>query len=251
MDVNASDLAAKGGWPVAFLLDLALPPGTPESWARDVVLGARAELRRLGAELVGGDTKPAHARVAVGTFLGRASSDRLAPRSGARPGDLLALTGTVGGPGWAATREPRRGVDERALRSMLTVRPRLEEGRELVRLAHALIDTSDGFAEAARLLAQASRLRLVVEEAALPWDRHLRSSRLAPADRLRMAAYGGEYELLAALPPSAYHRLQARFRQRRLAPLHAIGHVARGSGSWLLRAGRLTELPRSRWRPWG
>jgi thiamine-monophosphate kinase len=249
--VNASDLAATGGVPLFFLLDLGLPPGTPESWAKAVVQGARAELRRLGAELVGGDTKPAARRMVVGTFLGRASSPRLAPRSGARPGDAVVLTGTVGGPGWVA--EHRRGgtAGARALDELLEVRPRLEEGRELVRVAHAMLDTSDGFADSARILAEASRCRIVLDPGALPLDRRLLSSPLDERERLEVAAYGGEYELMAAVPARAFASLARRFQKRRLAPLHRVGRVERGSGAWFHSTGDPRPLPLGRWRPWG
>jgi thiamine-monophosphate kinase len=250
VDVNASDLAAKGGLPLAFLLDLGLRPGTRTAWARALVGGVRAELRRWGGRLVGGDTKPSDRTVVAGMFLGRSSSRRLAPRSGARPGDALLLTGTVGGPGWVARRRRSRPPRARSLRELLEIRPRLREGRELVRVAHAMLDTSDGFAESARILSAASRCRIVVEEDALPFDRRLNAAILDAGARLELAAYGGEYELMAAVPPRAVPRETSSFRRRGLAPLHRIGRVEKGSGAWLERGGELRPLPPSPWQPW-
>ncbi|MCI4364413.1 MAG: thiamine-phosphate kinase [Thermoplasmata archaeon] len=249
--VNASDLAAKGGRPVAFLLDLLMPPGTPAEWSRQVVRGVREELRRIGAPLVGGDAKPAACRVLVGTFLGEASSSRLAPRSGARTGDLLLLTGSVGRAGWAAQRMIRsRGATRlRAHRALLEITPRLAEGELLVRYAHAMLDTSDGFAEAARLLASASHRQVLVEEEALPFDPVILNARLTHPERLRLSAYGGEYELLAAIPPSSLAVVR-RGLGRLSCPFRIIGRVETGRGAWLLRDGRCVPLPASSWQPW-
>ncbi|MCI4345629.1 MAG: thiamine-phosphate kinase [Thermoplasmata archaeon] len=249
--VNASDLAAKGGHPIAFLLDLLVPPGTPANWSHEVVRGVRAELRRLGAPLAGGDSKPSVSKVLVGTFLGRASSSHLAPRSGARAGDLLLLTGSVGGTGWAARKmgQASRAARVRLHQEFLRITPRLAAGRVLVRHAHAMLDTSDGFAEAAILLSEASQKRILIQADRLPLDPRLRRARLPEAERLRLAAYGGEYELLAALPPRAppvVRRALARVR----GPFAIVGGVEEGRGAWLLRGARREPLPVSGWRPW-
>jgi thiamine-monophosphate kinase len=236
---------------VAFLLDLLLPPGTPTTWPREVVHGVRGELRRLGATLIGGDSKPARSRVLVGTFLGEAASSRLAPRSGARTGDLLILTGSVGRTGLAAQemRQRRGGTGIRAHRALLRIRPRLEEGALLVRYAHAMIDTSDGFAEAARLLANSSRRRVLIDEGSLPFDPELRRSRFTPAERVRLAAYGGDYELLAAVSPSSLPGVR-RGLGRLSCPFRVIGRVEPGRGAWFVRAGQERALPPSSWQPW-
>jgi len=247
--VSLSDLAAKGADPTALLLAIVVPPGTPQRWAEDVTRGAERMARRSGMALVGGDTKPGPVRTVVSSVVGWAREGALAPRSAARPGDLLATTGTVGRGGAAAARLfGNRRPDRRALVEMLDVRPRVAEGAVLRRWAHAMLDTSDGLAEAARLLADASHVRVDVDWDHLPLVRRLRDPALPPAERRRRAFYGGDYELLLALPPQSLPAAQAAVRRvgGRLSP---IGRVARGRGAWLTVGSRTRPMHPAGWQP--
>ena len=247
--VSLSDLAAKGAEPSALLLAIVLPPGTPQGWAEAVARGAEATARRFGMALVGGDTKPGPVRTVVSSVVGWAREDALAPRSGARPGDVLATTGTVGRGGVAAARLfGRRKPDRRALVEMLDVRPRVAEGRVLAKSAHAMLDTSDGLAEAARLLAAASEVRVEVDWERLPLAPALRSASLSLPERQRRAFYGGDYELLLTLPPERVRLLSSGVR-RVGGRLTVIGRVTQGSGAWLSRGQRSRPMPPAGWRP--
>jgi len=244
--VNLSDVAAKGGRPLGLLPDLLLSPATPARSARDVVESARREMRRWGADLVGGDTKPSAARAVVGTILAEAEPGRLAPRTGARPGDALLVTGTVGRGGAAAARLGRGRVETSTLEGLLTIDPRLREGRVLVRFAHAMLDTSDGIAESARLLALASGVRVVVDRELLPDDPAVRR---LPVDRREAALFfGGDYELLASVPaPRAAAAIRAVERVGGTATL--VGRVERGRGAFLRRGNAVGAMPRAGWDP--
>ncbi len=253
--VSLSDAAAKGSRPAGLLLALLLPVGTPRQWARSVVLGADRMGRRFGAPLIGGDTKPSPTRSVVSTVVGWGRRGHLAPRAAARAGDVLVTTGTVGRGGlaacrWASSVRTSRGRP-RALRNLLEVHPRVREGEELARWAHAMLDTSDGLADASRLLAAASRVRVVIAEARLPLERPLRQ--LPRAARARAVVYGGDYELLAALPAFAVARASAAVR-RVGGRLTVIGWVEPGSGSWLQHGrgrerARREPMPPGGWRP--
>ena len=247
--VSLSDLAAKGAEPTALLLAIVVPPGTPQRWAEAVARGAERMAQRYGMALVGGDTKPGPVRTVVSSVVGWAREGALAPRSGARPGDLLATTGTVGRGGAAAARLFRtRRPDRRALVEMLDVRPRVTEGVALARIAHAMLDTSDGLAEAARLLADASRVRVEVDWDRLPLAPSLRKPSLSPAERRRRAFYGGDYELLLALPPRSFPAARTAVRGAG-GRLTAIGRVTRGRGAWLVSGARTGPMPPPGWRP--
>jgi len=247
--VSLSDLAAKGAEPTALLLAIVVPPGTPQRWAEDVTRGADRMARRYGMALVGGDTKPGPVRTVVSSVVGWAREGALAPRSAARPGDLLATTGTVGRGGAAAARLLRtRRPDRRTLVEMLDVRPRVAEGMVLRRWANAMLDTSDGLAEATRLLADASHVRLEVDWDRLPLAVPLRDPSLRPAERRRRAFYGGDYELLLALPPRSFPAARKAV-QRVGGRLSAIGRVARGQGAWLTIGSRTRPMPPAGWRP--
>jgi thiamine-monophosphate kinase len=246
---SLSDLAAKGAEPLALLIDLLLPRTTPPAWPQSVLLGAERTAARFGAHVVGGDTKSAPRRVVVGIAVGRGERGRLAARTRARPGDRLVTTGTVGRGGAGAValesvRTPTRSV----LRELLDIRPRVVEGRALAARAHAMLDTSDGIAEAAHLLAEASRVRVVLRAEDLPLDpalvRRVRDERR----RWRYAFYGGDYELLAAVPPGAVGPLRSRFARIGTA-LHEVGRLEPGRGAWLERNRRRSRLSRAGWQP--
>jgi thiamine-monophosphate kinase len=167
---NLSDLAAMGARPVALLAAFGLPAGFAD--AAEIAAG----MREHGVPVAGGDLSRSPVLVVSVTALGRA--ERPVLRSGGRPGDLLAVTGRLGGQ--AASRYAGR------------VTPRSEEGCALATVATAMIDLSDGIASDAGRLARASGVGAVVELERLP---------RAPGATIEQAATGGEdYELLVALP---------------------------------------------------
>ncbi len=172
--VNISDLSASGAEPRALLVSLAAPADT----LVDDVLELYEGIAEAGVPVVGGDTTSAPQLVLGVTAIGRA--ERVPGRSGARPGDLLVVTGPLGGAG-AAFREGRY------------VRPplRIEEGRRLARTAHAMLDISDGIGADAARIAERSGCRVVLDLAAVP---------LAPGATSDDLAFGEDYELLAAVP---------------------------------------------------
>ena len=249
-NVNLSDIAAKGGTPLALLLDLLIRPTTPLAWGVAVVEGAEAVAARWGAHVVGGDTKPSRTPAVVVTVIGLGERGHLAPRSRARPGDLLVVTGPVGRGGAAAIPLRRGRLTAEEIRSLVDVHPRVREGPVLARFAHAMIDTSDGLADAAHLLAEASQVQVTIDAGAIPITPRLRGRLRGAKSELKAAFYGGDYELLAALSPGSL--ASAR---RRLAtfgcPLTVVGRVAKGRGARLDIGGRVRPLPRAGWRPLG
>jgi thiamine-monophosphate kinase len=249
--VSLSDLGAKGAAPSGVLLAILVPPRTPQWWAENVVRGADAMAAAFGARVIGGDTKPGPTRTVVSAAIGWGRPDRLAPRTGARPGDVLVTTGTVGRGGLAFDRL-RRGHGTRAelLRAMLDVRPRVREGATLARWAHAMLDTSDGLSESCRLMADASGVRVLVVERRLPLERALATARLSPGARRAVAFFGGDYELLAAIPR---HRVAAAARavEKANGRLTEIGSVVPGRGAVLSTGTREIAMPAGGWDPFG
>jgi thiamine-monophosphate kinase len=172
--VNLSDLAACGAEPDALLVTLAAPA---ELELVDV-LELYEGLNEPGVPIAGGDTTSAPQLALAVTAVGR--SDRVPGRAGAKPGDAVVVTGPLGGAG-AAFREGRHA------------RPplRLEEGRRLAAVAHALTDVSDGLAVDAGHLAARSGCRIVLDLEHVP---------LAPGATVEDLGFGEDYELLAATP---------------------------------------------------
>ena len=169
--VNLSDLAASGAEPQALLVTLAAPGQLELSDVVELYEG----LNEPGVPVAGGDTTSAPQLTLAVTAVGY--SERVPGRAGARPGDLVVVTGPLGAAG-AAFREGRHA------------RPplRLEEGRRLAAVAHALTDISDGLAADAGYLAGRSGCRLELD------------LELAPGATVEDLGFGEDYELLAATP---------------------------------------------------
>ncbi len=201
--VNLSDLAACGAEPQALVVGLGLPRETDAASAVELYEG----IAEAGVPVVGGDTTASERVLVAVTALGR--SERVPGRAGARPGDLLVVTGPLGRAGAAF----RRGG---------YARPplRLAEGRRLAAHAHAMLDLSDGIAPDAGHIAERSRCRVVVELDRVP---------LADGAVLDDLGFGEDYELLAAVADPG--------------ELPVVGRCEEGSGVELVHAGRPYALP--------
>ena len=169
--VNISDLAASGADPVALIVSLAVP-------SLDHAIELYEGIAEAGVPVRGGDTTRSDTVVLSVTAIGRA--ERVPGRAGAKPGDLLVVSGPLGAAG-AAFRDGR------------LARPpvRLAEGKRLARVAHAMVDISDGLGPDARHIAERSGCRLVIDLDAVP---------LAPGATRADLEFGEDYELLAATP---------------------------------------------------
>ncbi len=210
-----SDLAAMGASPLAAFLSLALPAAMLRTqrgidWI-DRFFGGLNHLGRLHhTPLAGGDTSesPVDLILADIVLVGAAPRGRSLRRSGARTGDALYVTGTLGGAAVELDRVlklsgPSPGVTEVAGHPHLFPEPRLAVGGALLHrgLATAAIDLSDGLSTDLTHLCQASKVRAEIEEDAIPI--HPLARQLSPVEALNAALNGGEdYELLFAASPS-------------------------------------------------
>ena len=247
-NVNLSDLASKGAAPLGLLSTLLLSPETETAWAEGVTRGIEEAAARHGIHLVGGDTKRSRERAIAVTAFGSARTRNLMPRTAARPGDLLAVTGVVGR-GGAAYLAWKEGVGPRrtSLHRLLDVTPRLAEGKVLGGAAHAAIDTSDGLARSVSLLTAASRVSATIEFDRIPFDPWVgRVASRLEMDEGVVAFLGGDYELLVALPPAALARTQAAIA-RAGGRLTVIGKVGRRGPNLLVRGGGPLPLPDIGW----
>lgn len=248
MAVNLSDLAAMGGSPRAALVSLALPPLLEVSFVEELYRAMNGEVARFGAGVVGGNIARTEGPLIIDvTMLGEAPADQVVLRRGARPGDLLCVTGQLGE---AAARLQRRERDIRA-GDVRIPQPRIEAGRALAanHLVHAMIDVSDGLAADLHHLAAASGVGAVIAVDALPVA--IRAREVAAALRenpLDLALYGGEdYELLMALPPEHLEEARQAVGQLNLA---VIGWVLHADDGILLEGagGARTSLPARGWQ---
>jgi thiamine-monophosphate kinase len=220
--VNLSDLAAAGATPEALVVSLALPRETEAEAVFELYEG----LGETGVPVRGGDTTGGDRVYLSVTAVGR--SERVPGRGGARPGDVLVVTGPLGGAA-AGLRALERGLFgfERLVERHRRPPFRLEEGRSLAPVAHAVIDLSDGVGSDAQRIADRSGCALEIDVERLPLEPGIEKLGADP-----FWAMGEDYELLAALTPE--DAAQSGFP--------VVGRCLPGSGVRLLRGGEPVDV---------
>lgn len=234
-----SDLAAMGAEPVAVFVSSAYPEDLPAAWPRQLYRGILAALQPAQAVLAGGDVAAAPAGKILLDIVGvgQVPAGQALRRSGARAGDRIFVSGTLGlgarGRELAHTgQKPANPDDRRALKHHRQPRARWELGIALRGRASAAIDISDGLATDLDHLCAESGVGAVIDAALIP--------ALATDAGLHGALYGGEdYELLFTVP--------ARRRWRPPAGVTAIGSITAERGVWIAEAGRRRRLPAAGW----
>ncbi|MDR3506407.1 MAG: thiamine-phosphate kinase [Caulobacteraceae bacterium] len=238
--VNLSDLAAKGAEPYAYMLAIAWPPSADWPAREAFARGLGEDQRRFGLTLLGGDTVSTLGPLTASlTIFGYVPSGRLVPRGGARPGDLVLVSGTIGDGalGLQAAQGRLAGLDQADL-DWLAGRYRRPEPRLNLRPAlrdhvHAAADVSDGLVADAGRLAIASGLALELDLAAMPLSPPARRwLALQPdpvAARLALATGGDDYEVICT---AALDEAQPLCEAASTVgtPLTVIGCVTTGQG---------------------
>jgi thiamine-monophosphate kinase len=224
--VNASDIAAMGGRPRWCVTHIAAPPRTPAATVDAIARGVASAAAAAGASAVGGNlTRAAELSVTV-ALIGTAPARPLT-RAGARPGDVLYVTGRLGDAalGVRQLRRSRRARSAAVARFRSPI-ARLQAGALLARrrLASAMIDISDGLLQDLGHLCRASRVGARVDLAALPCTAAVRRA------GIELALNGGEdYELLFAVPPRRHAALRRAAAQLGCR-VTRIGEIVHGVG---------------------
>jgi thiamine-monophosphate kinase len=211
---SLSDVAAMGADPVATVAAYGAPSF---DGLESFVDGAQAVCERVGAAYVGGDLDTHEEFTVASTALGR--TDDPVRRSGARPGDAVCVTGTLGRSG-AACRLFAAGETERA-NKLFRFTPRVAAGQVLAAPATAMMDSSDGLARSLHQLAAASDCGVAVESP-LPVDDAVETIADDETERRDLGVFFGEdFELVCALPPGRV----AAVREALAVGLSQVGHV--------------------------
>jgi len=224
--MNISDFAVKGVKPVALLVSLGLPRGLTEKDVEEIGSGLNAGAREYGAYVLGGDTNESSDLVISCAVFGEADGGRLILRSGAKPGDIVAVTGAFGKT--AAGLRILLGqlplsaqLRKRLVDSVLMPRARLDEGLALAETGAvtASIDSSDGLAWSLHEIARASNVGFVIDN--LPMAKEVANlAKSGKVDPVELCLYGGEeYELVVTV------RAALLERARKKVPLIRIGRV--------------------------
>lgn len=252
--VNLSDIAAMGGSPQRAYLTLALPQHATMAWIKMFITGLAGTLRRYGARLVGGDTAASPGPTLISlTLQGVVEPNRIMLRSGAKPGDVILVTGELGGAaaglGLARTGKIKPAWCRPLLRRLLTPEPRLSAGQCLARSGrvHAGLDLSDGLGSDLRRVTEASGVGAKIFASLLPVAM---ATRLA-AQRLKktildLALSGGEdYELLFTAAPEHAPELISLLARKAKIACTVIGEILPAAAGVILMEldGRITPLP--------
>jgi thiamine-monophosphate kinase len=251
--VNLSDLAAMGAAPLGYLMTVALPQGTPDGWVAGFAAGLAADQAAFGLSVLGGDTvsTPGPATLSL-TILGTVAPGAALRRVGARPGDAVWVSGTIGdGALGLRVLQGRLAADAAghlAQRYRLPA-PRLALGQALAGLALAAMDVSDGLAQDLGHLCRAGGCGAVLEAAAVPLSPAARAAVMADPALLPLVLTGGDdYELLFAAAPDQEAAVLARAAAAGVA-VTRIGSFVAGPAEVALRGegGRPLALPRGGW----
>jgi len=242
---NLSDLAAMGAAPLGYLLTTALPPATPESWLESFARGLARDQEIFGIKLFGGDSSSSLAQISLtATLIGHTARGAALSRAGARPGDGIWVTGTIGDAALGLAARLGKLADPTGY---LTTRSMLPDPRinlPLAGIATAAIDISDGLLQDLSHLCKAANLGATLHAATIPTSPA--AAALGP-DYLESRLTGGDdYELLLAVPAANERALRTA---RGTLPLTKIGAFHPGEAVTVLdEAGQPMTFTKQGWQ---
>ena len=253
---NLSDLAAMGATPRHYLLTSALPASRDDDWVRRFAEGLAEDQHRYGIALLGGDSTSTPGPTALTlTAIGQVAAGREIRRSGAKPGDRVWVSGTIGDAylGLKVLRGEYGGLAPEH-RAALAARfqlpdPRIELGPRLAGIASAMIDVSDGLLADLGHICETSRVAAVVALPRLPLSQAAQAAVAGDAALHAALATGGDdYDLLFTAPPDADDEIVSLSRSLNL-PISEIGTIEEGEGVRLLdAAGAAIPVAAAGWR---
>ena len=252
LPVNLSDIAAMGAEPRFALVCIGLDPATPTEFVLEFYAGMQELAAQFGTRIAGGDTVASRSGLVISvTAAGEVEPERMATRAGARPGDVLLATGTLGdsAAGCAALLagpEATAAVPPEVILAHLRPRPRVAEGRAAVLAGGvtAMLDLSDGLGSDLRHICEESGCGAVIHAGAVPLSPECRqAAAVLGREPLDLALTGGEdYELLLAVSPERAVAVRDAIAATG-TPVSVVGQIL-PAGTWLEHPdGTRVELP--------
>jgi thiamine-monophosphate kinase len=239
--VNLSDLAAKGAEPMGYLLSLSVASWCDDDWLARFAAGLAEDQEYYGIALLGGDTTSTPGPLTLSiTALGTIAAGRTIRRAGAKPGDCVFVSGSIGdaaaglailsGAGAALSEADRAAVIAR----YRLPEPRLDLGRRLIGLASAALDVSDGLIADLGHIAEVSQVRICVDGPLIPLSLPFANLWGRGTDAVRRAATAGDdYEIAFTAPEAARSAIAAAAKDTGIK-VREIGRVEAGEGVVLL-----------------
>jgi thiamine-monophosphate kinase len=265
--INLSDIAAMGGLAQFALVALVLPDNTDVPWIEGMYRGMQKEAARAGVAVVGGNVTSSPATFSIHiTVLGRVQPEHLLLRSGARPGDRILVTGSLGSanaglrlaratrerPGWDARLRPAER--QALLEHYLTPTPRLHEATAIAKTggATAMIDISDGLSSDLGHICEQSQVGAHIHAAHLPISdaaQQVATALVLPPEPLALTG-GDDYELCFTVAPDRVDAIRVAVGQATGTPLTDIGEILPAAQGRLLTLpdGREVSLEASGWQ---
>lgn len=255
MASNISDLAAMGSRPVLATVALGIAAGREHAGIADLYRGMLAVASPNDCVIAGGDITRAPVLTISITAVGEVRPTHVKGRAGARPGDVIAVTGPLG-----ASRAGLHLADN--LSSVLTEElqnearhahcrpvPRVREGWFLAASehVHAIMDVSDGLSTDLARMCERSNCGAIVEDVPVAPSAAAMAAARGEDPQAYALAGGEDYELLAAVNARAFGYLSARFQKRFGRPLFAVGRMREGSGIFVRSGGREEALAQTGW----
>jgi len=235
--VNLSDLAAMAAEPIAYLVALSLPDGFKEAWIQEFAAGLAQDQKEYGIGLLGGDTTVTPGPLSVTmTAVGKVETGKELRRSGARPGDTVFVSGTLGDAALGLmaisgnlSRLSNTEAEELIHRYHLP-QPRISLGRELIGLASAAVDVSDGLVADLGHVCMASNVAAQIDRTRLPLSQAAQAAITAHPETASAVLSGGDdYELLFTAPSEAADEISAAAKQSGVS-VTEIGRIYVGNG---------------------
>jgi thiamine-monophosphate kinase len=241
--VNLSDLAAKGARPLGFLMALALPKDTSDTWLGNFAEGLRGDSVLYACPLFGGDTDrtPGPLTVSIAMF-GCVPQGAMVRRAGARPGDRVFVSGTIGDA--ALGLALRNGADwklgdaqrQHLIARYLLPQPRLALSQALRAHATAAMDISDGLAGDFAKLCRVSQVGAAIEAARVPFSEAAQAVIAADPARLETALTGGDdYEIVCTVPADRADAFRTAAETAKVQ-VSEIGEIVAGEGARFVAA---------------
>ncbi|OGW84618.1 MAG: thiamine-phosphate kinase [Omnitrophica bacterium RIFCSPHIGHO2_02_FULL_46_11] len=217
LGINLSDIAAMGGTPKLAVISLTLPRKTSLQFVKGFYAGAGKLAKKFNVSIVGGDLSKGAKMSASVALLGESNPRRTIFRKGAKVGDFICVTGTLGGS---------------ILGKHLSFTPRIKEGEFLARHGvSSMIDISDGFLQDLNHLVYTPGVTFMISEREIPISKA--AMKLARGNRRKALNHalsdGEDFELLCTVSPKNFHKVQKNWRRRFVIPFTAIGRVVRSS----------------------
>jgi thiamine-monophosphate kinase len=246
--VNLSDIAAMGAEPLALIFSVGLPRELDVDFVRRMIRGMDVTARRYGAYVVGGDLDETTDITIAGAAFGLTKKGQLLTRSGAKPGDVIAVTGQLGaasaGLKILLERLPPKGY-EKLIKAQLEPIARVREGMLLAKNgARAAIDLTDGLAANLWQVSRMSKARMVIDRDKVPI--HPLVNKLSERhgfDVEEFAFFSGEdFEMLFTLRSESWEKVRHALK-RIGTDATAIGYVSKGRGVYIQKNGTLEKLP--------